>query len=159
MIGLFCGWALSLESLVRLFKTKIDVSQIEGMDIPPSKYHVLEVYTKKGTLAVSLDEIAPCIRPSCLACEDMTAEFSDISVGSARLPGGWEEAKGWNQLLVRTSVGEDLVDLARSRGVLEFRAVPEENLSKLKRAAASKKRAAAERAGGESQAPRGEQHV
>jgi len=72
----------------------------------------------------------------------LTAEFSDISVGSARLPEGWEEAKGWNQLIVRTPRGQKLLNLAKEKGLLEFRKVPEENLPRLKAASLGKKRTA-----------------
>jgi coenzyme F420 hydrogenase subunit beta len=73
----------------------------------------------------------------------MTAEFSDLSVGSARLPEGWETARFWNQVIVRTKRGSDLLDLARRKGVLEFREVPAGNLEKLKAASLNKKRTAA----------------
>ena len=94
------------------------------MDIPPSRYHTLEVYMPEETVRISLDEVIPCVRESCRSCGDMTAEFSDLSVGSARLPEGWETARAWNQVIVRTKRGRDLLELARRRGVLEFREVP-----------------------------------
>src|SRR3990172_3582042 len=72
----------------------------------------------------------------------MTAEFSDISVGSARLPEGWEEARHWNQVIVRSPAGERLLAMAKAKGILEFREVPEGNLERLKQAALNKKRAA-----------------
>jgi coenzyme F420 hydrogenase subunit beta len=143
VIGLFCGWALSWRELAALVRGKTDLARVTGMDIPPSRYHVLEVCTKEGTVPVSLDEVNPCVRASCRSCGDMTAEFSDLSVGSARLPEGWEEARGWNQLIVRTRRGGDLLDLARRKGVLEFREVPAGNWEKLKAASLAKKRAAA----------------
>ena len=145
VIGLFCGWTLSWQKLAALLKGKTDLGRVTGMDIPPSRYHTLELYTRGETVRVSLDEVNPCIRGACHTCPDMTAEFSDLSVGSARLPEGWEKARGWNQVLVRTKRGMDLLELARGRGVLEFRAVPEGNLEKLKAAALGKKRAAEDR--------------
>jgi coenzyme F420 hydrogenase subunit beta len=144
VIGLFCGWAFSHDALSALLAEKLDdLSSIVGMDIPPSQYHVLEVYTADGgTISVSLDEVQKCVRPACRACSDMTAEFSDLSVGSARLPEGWDEARNWNQVIVRTDAGERLMDLAKSKGVLEFREVPEQNLDNLKKASLNKKKAA-----------------
>jgi coenzyme F420 hydrogenase subunit beta len=142
VVGLFCGWALSWRNLVALLRKKTDLAEIEGMDIPPSKYHILQVYTKKGPLDISLEEVNPCVREACWYCPDLTAEFSDISVGSARLAEGWEEAKNWNQVIVRTSQGEQLLGLARKRGLLEFRDVPEGNLERLKTASMNKKRTA-----------------
>ena len=142
VIGLFCGWALSWEKLRRLLQEKVGTSPILGMDIPPSRYHSLDVHTAAGTITVSLDEVTPCVRESCWSCFDMTAEFADISVGSARLPEGWEEARHWNQILVRTRGGEELLTLAKKRGTLEFRDVPDGNLDRLKQASMNKKRGA-----------------
>jgi len=142
VIGLFCGWAFSWRKVVELLRTKTDLETITGMDIPPSKYHTLEVLTKNGPLAISLDEVTPCIREACHYCYDMTAEFSDISVGSARLSEGWEAARSWNQVIVRTQQGDDLMELARTRGLLEFRDVPDGNLERLKQASQNKKRTA-----------------
>jgi coenzyme F420 hydrogenase subunit beta len=145
VVGLFCGWALNWQKLTDLLGSKTDLSAVTGMDIPPSRYHTLEVYTPSGTIPVPLDEVTPCIRDSCRFCGDMTAEFSDLSVGSARLPEGWQEARSWNQVIVRTERGEELLELARRRGVLEFREVPAGNLEKLKAASLGKRRAAADR--------------
>jgi len=145
VIGLFCGWALSWRDLTAVLKGKMDLAAVTGMDIPPSRYHTLEVYTQDETIRISLDEINPCVRESCHSCSDMTAEFSDLSVGSARLPEGWETARHWNQVIVRTEIGRDLLELARRRGVLEFKEVPAGNLEKLKAASLNKKRAAASR--------------
>jgi len=146
VIGLFCGWALSWEKLSFLLGRKgINLKDIEGMDIPPSKYQLLQVYTKNGTVDIPLGEVDPaCVRDACRYCPDMTAEFTDISVGSARLPEGWEIAKGWNQVIVRTGLGVKLIDLARSKGILEFHDVPEGNLERLKNASMGKKRTAVE---------------
>jgi coenzyme F420 hydrogenase subunit beta len=142
VIGLFCGWALSWRKVVDLLREKTDLDAITGMDIPPSKYRAIEVYTKNGTIKISLDDVNPCIRDACLYCFDMTAEFSDISVGSARLPEDWEVARSWNQVIVMTQIGHKLMKIARSRGTLEFRDVPKENLDKLKMASMNKKRMA-----------------
>jgi coenzyme F420 hydrogenase subunit beta len=145
VIGLFCGWAFSSSALKELLARNInDLNSIIGMDIPPSKYHSLDVFTKSGKVSISLDEVQKCVRPSCHSCSDMTAEFSDISVGSARLPEGWEEARSWNQVIVRTEAGQKLMALAQSKGVLEFRDVPEGNLDRLKKASLKKKMAGAE---------------
>jgi coenzyme F420 hydrogenase subunit beta len=142
VIGLFCGWALSWGELKGLLRRKFGEDSILGLDIPPSKHHSMEVHTARGIVEISLDEVLPAVRKACQYCFDMTAEFSDISVGSARCPEGWEVARGWNQVIVRTQTGLELLELARSRGVLEFRDVPEGNLARLKKASLNKKEAA-----------------
>ena len=141
VIGLFCGWALSWRDLKGLLEKKFGGSAILGLDIPPSKHNSMEVHTPRGIVEVSIDEVLPFVRDACRYCLDMTAEFSDLSVGSGRCPEGWEVARGWNQVIVRTRAGQGLMDLARSRGLLEFREMPEGNLDRLKRASLNKKRA------------------
>jgi coenzyme F420 hydrogenase subunit beta len=141
VIGLFCGWAFSWSALKQLLADhKVEVNSITSMDIPPSKYHALEVVTGAGKVSISLDEVRHVVRSSCHYCGDMTSEFADISVGSARLPEGWEEARMWNQTVVRSEEGKKLMALARKQGVLEFREVPEGNLKKLKEASLNKKK-------------------
>jgi len=144
VIGLFCGWALSWAGLRDLLAEAVPGRAVLGLDIPPSKHHCLEVKTDRGPIEISLDQVLPCVREACQYCFDMTAEFSDLSVGSARLPEGWAEARSWNQVIVRTEAGQALLDLARDKGRLEFREVPQGNLERLKRASANKKRAALE---------------
>ena len=139
VIGLFCGWALSLKELQQLIKEKAGAAHVKGMDIPPSQHKIMELRTEKGTIEIPMEEVLACVRESCRYCYDLTCEFADLSVGSARSPEGWQVDRGWNQVLVRTEKGQALLDLARSRGVLEFKDVPPENLSKLKAASLGKK--------------------
>ena len=143
VIGLFCGWAFDWRGLKAILEQKTDLAGIIKLDIPPSRYHFLVVETREGDLEIPLDQVTDCVRTSCGFCSDLTAEFSDISVGSARLPEGWAEAKGWNQVIVRTETGRELLALAKRRKRLEFRPVPPGNLDRLKKAAAKKKREAA----------------
>jgi len=142
VIGLFCGWALSWRELKAFLEKKFGNNSILGLDIPPSKHNSMEIHTLGGIVEIPLDEVTPFVRKSCRYCWDMTAEFSDLSVGSARLPEGWAVARGWNQVIIRTAAGQELLDLARSRKVLEFREMPEGNLERLKKASLNKKRAA-----------------
>jgi coenzyme F420 hydrogenase subunit beta len=128
--------------LKALLEKRFGRDSILGLDIPPSKHNSMEIHTRKGIVEISLDEVTPFVRKSCQYCWDMTAEFSDLSVGSARLPEGWAAARGWNQVIVRTPAGQELMDLAGARKVLEFREMPEGNLERLKKASLNKKRAA-----------------
>jgi coenzyme F420 hydrogenase subunit beta len=139
VIGLFCGWALSSEELNRLIREKAGAESIKGLDIPPSKHQVMELHTEKGIIEIPMEEVQACVRESCRYCYDLTGEFADLSVGSARSAEGWEVDRGWNQVLVRTEKGQELLDLARSKGVLDFKEVPPENLDKLKAASLGKK--------------------
>lgn len=144
VIGLFCGWTLSWRRFVDLLTAQTSLSNITGMDIPPGK-RAVEVYTTNGTLTFSMDELAPYVREACHVCMDTTAEFSDISVGSARLPEDWAKTKTWNQVIVRSKRGQELLELARAKGVLEFLDVPKGVYEDLKRAAREKKKTALEK--------------
>jgi len=111
------------------------------MDIPAGK-KALVLNTASGEKNISFEHVEPCIREACRYCIDSTAEFADISVGSARFGKKWEEMRGWNQMIVRTERGGRLVDLALHRGILEVRIAPDGILQELKEAAAEKKRTA-----------------
>ena len=90
-------------------------------------------------IEIPIDQVNDCVRGCCDFCSDMTAEFADISVGSARSKDGWEVDRHWNQVIVRTKAGERLLNLAREKGILEFKAVPPESITKLKAASTGKK--------------------
>jgi len=141
VIGLFCGWALSWEAMKPLLDQIIGATRILKVDIPPSKHQCMEVTTESGVVEIPLSEIEKTVRKNCRYCFDMTCEFSDISVGSARSSEGWAVDKGWNQVIVRTALGQALLELARTRGLLEFKSVPEGNLDRLKTASMKKKKA------------------
>jgi len=139
VFGLFCGWGLDWNGLEALVKNYADPTAVRRMDIPPSRFHCMTLEGETGRAEISLDEVTPLVRGSCRFCTDMTAEFSDLSVGGARSGDGWETDKGWNQVVTRTDKGAALLELARAKGVLEFREVPEANLEKLKKASLGKK--------------------
>ena len=139
VFGLFCGWGLDWEGLEALARRHAGDAKILHMDILPSKYHCMEIETDQGLITVDLEEIYPLVRKSCSYCDDMTAEFADISVGGARSSDGWEVDKGWNQIIVRSEKGMKLIELAKEKGVLEFKEVPEGALDKLKKASQGKK--------------------
>ena len=143
VFGLFCGWGLDWDGLNALTAAHADPAKVSHMDIPPSKYHSLELRQDGGTVSVNLDEVTPLVRSGCRYCVDMTAEFADLSVGGARSADGWDVDKGWNQIIVRSEKGQRLLDLAREKGVLEFKEPMEGGLEKLQKASMGKKRTAA----------------
>lgn len=134
VIGLFCTWALRYEELARFLADKVPLGQIVRFDIPPPPANIFQVFTDSGRIDISLDEIRPFVRPACDVCTDMTAEFADISVGSA------EGVEGWNTLIIRSDAGRELVEAARAKGVIETVPLPEENLAHLKEASLLKKK-------------------
>ncbi|MGD0280287.1 MAG: Coenzyme F420 hydrogenase/dehydrogenase, beta subunit C-terminal domain, partial [Smithella sp.] len=140
VIGLYCGWTLSMGKYIKLlFENNIALESITGMDIPAGG-NILELYTDDGAKSIPFGDVQSCIREACRYCMDSTAEYADVSVGSARFAGNWEEVRQWNQLIVRTENGRELVELAVKRGILELREAPSESLKELKDAAINKKK-------------------
>jgi len=142
VIGLFCGWTLSMERFQKLLqKYQVAMADLLGVDIPAGR-NILELRTSQNVTGVPLAEVDACIRTACRYCADSTAEFADLSVGAARYGGDYEEMRGWNQVIVRSRAGETLINLARQKGVLEIREAPVQALQELKNAAAEKKKKA-----------------
>jgi coenzyme F420 hydrogenase subunit beta len=136
VIGLFCTWALCLDTFHGFLKENCDLSQVIKFDIPPPPANRFDIYTKSGNISFPLEQIREFIMTTCNYCLDMTAEFADISVGSV------EGIEGWNTVLVRTDAGIELIDLAIARGIVETRDLPDQNLAHLKTAALNKKKTA-----------------
>lgn len=139
VVGLFCGWGLDWEGVAALLSRYADPAKVTHVDIPPSKYHCMKITEGGRVISVDLDEVNPLVRKACLRCPDMTAEFSDLSVGGARSADGWEVDKKWNQVIVRTRKGEELIRLAKEKGILRFKEVPAGALDKIRTASAGKK--------------------
>jgi coenzyme F420 hydrogenase subunit beta len=138
-LGLFCGWAL----LPNIFHPRLmevcDLSQVYKFDIPHTPHYTFDIYThiENGKKSVSLDEIRPYINPACRFCWDMTAEFSDISIGSAG-----SAFPGWNTAIIRSKKGVELVKLAMAKGSLVTQVLPDERLTHLKTVAFRRKKTA-----------------
>jgi coenzyme F420 hydrogenase subunit beta len=136
VIGLFCNWALSLRDFTPFLKSKVGDHKIVRVNSPPPPENVLEWITEEGLDDVSLDEIRPMIQPACAACDDMTSEFADVSVGM------FEGRPGWNTMIVRTEDGRKLVEEAKKTERLRVESFPSENLEHLREASRAKKRRA-----------------
>ena len=137
-IGLFCTWALSYREMLSFLKQEFPVEKVGKMDIPPPPANVFQMKLPGGPRSVSLDQIRKFIRPTCLVCLDLTAEFSDLSIGAV------EGIPGWNTVIVRTEKGEELLEEARKEKRIQVREIPAANLGHLKEAALLKKKRALE---------------
>jgi coenzyme F420 hydrogenase subunit beta len=135
-IGLFCGWTLS-HGFHQFLQEHFDISKAIKFDIPHHPAHSFDVYTKSETQSVDLDELSPFINKACSYCFDMTAEFSDISVGSGRTM-----FKGWNTVIIRTKAGVEILEIAKRRHAIETQHIPADSLTNLKRASLNKKKKA-----------------
>ena len=137
VIGLFCTWALSYEGFVSYLKGKVFLHDVVKVDIPPPPANTFDVYTRtSGRVSLPLSDVRPFIREACTYCIDMTAEFTDVSVGAA------EGIEGWNTIIVRSRKGLKLIEKAVNQGAIEVKALPAENLQHLKDASLMKKKRA-----------------
>lgn len=140
VIGLFCGWSLSRKTLHPYLEKNFDLKKSVKFDIPHSPNYTFDIiYNDKERDSVSLDEIKPHINPACRYCWDMTAEFADISVGSAG-----SAFPGWNTIIIRTERGARLIELAKKRKIIECQVIPEKRLSHLKMVSFKRKKTAFE---------------
>lgn len=142
VLGLFCGWSLSPGLFHRFLQGRFDLQTVDKFDIPHHPAHSFDVYTPKGKESIDLEEIRQFINPACQYCPDMTSEFADISVGSGRA-----KFQGWNTLIVRTEIGERLLEMAKQGGMLETKPIPEESVHHLRKAALNKMKRAIARIG------------
>ncbi|MEW6266688.1 MAG: Coenzyme F420 hydrogenase/dehydrogenase, beta subunit C-terminal domain [Thermodesulfobacteriota bacterium] len=133
LIGLFCTWALDHRRLNEYLRTMLFGERAVAYDIPPPPADVFQVFTSDGIKAFPLDEIRPLRLNACRFCDDMTSVRADVSVGSV------EGLSGWNTVIVRTDVGERLIESALARKLLRTGVLPEMDLDHLKEAAALKK--------------------
>jgi coenzyme F420 hydrogenase subunit beta len=134
VVGLFCTWALRYDDFARFLAERMPLAQIVKFDIPPPPANIFQVFTESDRIDIPLDQVRPFIRPGCDVCLDMTAEFTDISVGAA------EGVAGWNTLITRSDAGRELVEAAQAKGVIETKPLPDQNLAHLKEASLNKKK-------------------
>jgi len=133
VVGLFCTWALAYDGFTGFLRENVDLPKVKKFDIPPPPANRFDVYTGKEVKSFTLDEVRQHRMPTCAYCLDMTAEFSDISVGAV------EGKEGWNTVIVRSKRGADIIETAVRKGVLETRALPQQNLAHLEEASLLKK--------------------
>lgn len=137
-IGLFCTWALDYRGLSVYLEEQGIGQPVHKYDIPPPPAQIFQVRTNNGWKAFPLDEIRPFVQKGCLLCEDMTAEWADISVGAV------EGMEGWNTVVIRSAMGSELIDAAREAGILETGNLPEANLQHLREASFNKRKRGAQ---------------
>ncbi|MGD9286484.1 MAG: Coenzyme F420 hydrogenase/dehydrogenase, beta subunit C-terminal domain [Desulfobacterales bacterium] len=133
-VGVFCNWALDHRQLTAYLSARMDITTIRGMEIPPPPADVLVVKTGSGKKQFPLKDIRKLIPHTCFICPDMTAEWTDVSVGM------YEGQPGWNTLLIRTRTGAELVDKAVAHEWLVVEEFAEADQKALADAALAKKK-------------------
>ncbi|MFQ6074519.1 MAG: Coenzyme F420 hydrogenase/dehydrogenase, beta subunit C-terminal domain [Candidatus Bathyarchaeia archaeon] len=117
-IGLFCLWSFSLEHLLDHISSvyNINAHDIQRIDLARG----FLVQTAGGTFETPIMEVKHHIMGGCKTCTDFSSEFADLSVGTAR------PLEGWSTVIVRTRVGEDILERAVIDGVIGTKDVHEE---------------------------------
>lgn len=106
IIGLFCTESFDYQALVEgklRNHYHIQPHEIRKLDVKGK----LEIHKEDGsTTVVPLAELETCIRKGCHCCTDLTAVYSDISVGAIGSPAGM------STLVIRTPTGKGFVENA-----------------------------------------------
>ncbi|MFX1378901.1 MAG: Coenzyme F420 hydrogenase/dehydrogenase, beta subunit C-terminal domain [Promethearchaeota archaeon] len=112
-IGLFCMESFPYNGVLNLIKEqfKKDFNKVTKMDISGGKFII---YLDSGEdLNVPLKEVKSYARHNCHYCEDLTADYADISVGSIGSP------SGWSTVITRNKEGEKIYKEAIEAGLIE----------------------------------------
>jgi len=133
-IGLFCTWAMDYRKLNEYLGSIGLKGSVKKYDIPPPPSQIFQLLTENGWNEISLGNVRPFIQKGCFLCQDMTAEWADISVGTVE---GLEE---WNTVIVRSDVGSDFINDAIEDHILEIDNLAEKNLEHLKEASLNKRK-------------------
>ncbi len=139
-VGVFCTWALNTRQFLNFLTERVDIDKIIGMDVPPPPAELFIIKTTDQTIEIPLSEIREMVPKGCSLCPDMTAEWSDVSVGA------FEGKPDWNTLIIRTEKGEQLVEMAVKEDYLILGDFPDTSLDHLTLGAGNKKKRAQENA-------------
>ncbi|MFX1280364.1 MAG: Coenzyme F420 hydrogenase/dehydrogenase, beta subunit C-terminal domain [Promethearchaeota archaeon] len=118
-IGLFCMESFPYEGVLNLIKEQFqaDFKKVTKMDISGGKFII---YLDSGEdLNVPLNAVKSYARHNCHYCEDLTADYADISVGSIGSP------SGWSTVITRNKKGDKIFKDAVKAGLIEFKSLKE----------------------------------
>ncbi|HEC39702.1 MAG TPA: coenzyme F420 hydrogenase subunit beta, partial [bacterium] len=92
--------------------------------------------TSGEVVKVPLKEVKSYARPNCHYCEDLTADYADISVGSIGSP------SGWSSVITRSKKGHKIYKDAVKAGLIESKNLKDikPGLGLLERIAGSKRK-------------------
>ena len=119
-MGLFCTETFIYEKLMKEYLERelgINISEITKFSIEKGKFYVHA--GEKELLGVKIDELHEYVREGCKICEDFSAKFADISVGSVGAP------PGVSAVIIRTEVGREIFEGAIEKGYIESRPIEE----------------------------------
>ncbi len=130
-IGLFCLWTFSTHRVLDGILKELGITR-EAIERVEVKKDVI-FHMREKTLEVPLEKVWARVLEGCKLCADYTASLADISVGWTHpLP------RDWSLVIIRSEVGEKLVQMAVEQGFIQVREVEQEVLNELKREALKK---------------------
>lgn len=116
VVGLFCTESFfhggAAGGLTRLIEERVGrpLAEVERCDIQRGRLLV----RMRGVPDVAewrMKELHDIVWPICLSCQDLTAEFADVSIGSIG------SGEGTNSLIVRSQRGQDIVEAGARAGL------------------------------------------
>ncbi|MHA1732662.1 MAG: Coenzyme F420 hydrogenase/dehydrogenase, beta subunit C-terminal domain [Promethearchaeota archaeon] len=114
-VGIFCMDSFSPEALYGAFERDgVDINRARKMDISKGKFNIY-YEDEEPVKQYTIKELDKYKSSSCNFCVDLTSENADISIGSVGAPAGW------NAVLTRTSLAQELFDDAVAKGYIELR--------------------------------------
>ncbi len=114
-LGLFCMDSFAPEALYSFFdKEGVDLKQVKKMDINKGKFHLYYDPDKEPVKSYTIKQLDKFKSSSCNFCTDLTAENSDISVGSVG------SGPNKNTVFARTGIGAEIIEDAAKKGYLKI---------------------------------------
>ncbi|NVM03775.1 MAG: Coenzyme F420 hydrogenase/dehydrogenase, beta subunit C-terminal domain [Candidatus Helarchaeota archaeon] len=120
IIGIFCMESFPYPNLIKIVEKhcKTPLNEATKMNIDKGKFFV---HRDEGEpVQVPIKEVTKYARHACHLCVDLTNELSDLSSGSIGSPGGW------NTVITRTKIGEELFQNALKDGYLKIKEIEKE---------------------------------
>jgi coenzyme F420 hydrogenase subunit beta len=118
-IGLLCSKTFDDAIFAELFEAKYGLKKADMVKM--NIKGVFQIWMKDGSYhEIDLKECHAWTRRGCTSCPDFAAEHSDIATG------GIGEDNDWTLTIVRTELGEEVVDRMLADGVIEARPAQED---------------------------------
>jgi coenzyme F420 hydrogenase subunit beta len=133
-IGLFCTESYDYDGYMREYiigKLGLDPREIVKVNIKRRVF----IHLRDGTrIETSLEDLKPYHRDQCEYCGDFSAEYADISAGGVG-------TEGWTILIIRSELGESILNRTVEKGYLEVKSASEfeRSVSLLKKFSDSKR--------------------
>ncbi len=122
-LGLFCMESFDYIKLESFLKShEIDISDVTHMAISGGEFTV-KLDSEDRTCPIS--DLDNCAASSCATCYDLTCKSADISLGNI----GSDD--DWTTTIVRTSLGENLFDMALKNGYIIAEELDEKSIRRI----------------------------